>query len=190
MIEMLKRPVGAFMLSIALAGSAYVGVAHAQVAPTLGVQPVAPTGAGAQLPPPSLGPSDNSGGQSSVQAPLASSSQGCQGDISKISGRRMSAIDALNKLAKANKGKLDPITACPRFKALVRVETEFRDYLIKNKDWCDIPEQVLDTVRQSTEKDSTTSVRACALAVQFKKAQAQAAQGVVAQAPRLPSGPL
>jgi hypothetical protein len=188
MLETFNRPAWTLALSLAAAGALPMGAARAQSTPAFGppsVSTVAPA-----LPPTdfSSAPPSSSGG--SASAPLASSPQGCQQDISRISTERLSAIDALNKLAKANKGKLDPVAACPRFRTLVKIETEFRDYLVKNKDWCGVPDQIVDTVQQSTAKDAATSVKACALAVEFKKAQQAAAQGLAAQAPKLPTGPL
>jgi hypothetical protein len=173
---------------VILAAALSTSAAFAQTAPGFGMQPMSPMSA-PRLPPPDLSPGPQSS-RGDAGAPLASSTQSCQSDISRISAQRMAAIEALNKLAKANKGKLDPVAACPRFRALVRVETEFRNYLAKNKDWCGVPDQIVQTIQASTAKDAQVSSKACDLAVQFKKAQEQAAAGLAAQAPKLPAGPL
>lgn len=186
------RAAKALTFSTALLSAALVGdAALAQDAPPIGVQSGSAAVSIPQMPAPTLpegtGRSDES---SSSKAPLATSAEGCQSDVGKLQTRRMTLLQELNKIAKANKGKLDPVTACPKFRTLVAVEAEFRDYLVKNKDWCSIPDEVVETVQQSTTKDMLTSVKACQLAAQFKKAQAQAALGTVTQAQRLPAGPL
>ena len=168
------------------------GAAWAQTSPSVAAPPTGPGVALPQIPPPSLS-TKSSKKQSVPSAPLATSASDCKTQIGKLQSQRMAILAALSKIAKANKGKLDPVTACPKFRTLVSVETRFRNYLETNKDWCGIPGQVVDTVAQSTAKDAQTSVKACRLAVQFKKAQQQAAQGGLsgAAAPtRLPAGPL
>ena len=165
--------------------------AFAQIAPPTGVEPGTPGVSMPEMAPPIAPPSAPSKSPG-VSAPLATSQAGCQADIGKLQSRRMAVLQELTKIAKENKGKLNPVTACPKFRSLVAVETQFRNYLIENKAWCSIPGQVVDTVKQSTAKDMQTAGRACQLAAQFKKAQAQAAQGLggAPQAPHLPAGPL
>jgi hypothetical protein len=187
MIETFRRSTLVVAWSIGLASLACVTAARAQSAPGAGVQSMGPASPVPDLPPSAFGAPSVSGPS---DAPLASSTQSCQTDISRISSERMAAIEALNKIAKANKGKLDPIAACPRFRSLVKIEDEFRDYLIKNKDWCGVPDNIVSTVQESTAKDTAVSDKACELAVQFRKEQQQAALGLAAQAPKLPAGPL
>lgn len=178
-------------ITLALVAAFCIGSADAQQTFTPGpaVQPMGPsTVAPGQLPsilsnaPPVSTPSSS--------APLASSASSCQTDLSRIASERMSAIEALNKIAKANGGKLDPVAACPKFRALVKIETTFRDYLKQNKDWCGVPDEMADNVNSAAEKDAVISQKACALAAQFSKAQSQAAAGMASQAPKLPAGPL
>jgi hypothetical protein len=188
MMRSLRRTTAAVALSSLASFAILVGDAAAQTTP--GFQSMAPSSTAPPQMPSILSTAPPVNTPDTSDAPLAQSTSSCQSDLQKISGKRLAAIDQLNKLAKANKGRLDPVAACPKFQALVKIEKEFRDYLVKNKDWCGIPDDVEDTVSQSATKDATVSVKACALAVEFKKAQAQAAAGLSAQAPKLPAGPL
>jgi hypothetical protein len=118
----------------------------------------------------------------------------CQGDIGKLSQRRLAQIEQLNALAKASKGKLDPVAACPKFRSLVAVEREFEAYMVKNKEWCGIPEDVIANIKAGTARDAGVGKQACDLAVQVERAkkQQQAGGGIGGPPPaqKLPSGPL
>lgn len=124
--------------------------------------------------------------------------QSCQEDFQRLSTRRNASIGALNALGKSGKGKMDPIAACPVARKLVGVESEMLAYMEKNKDWCAIPDNVLDGFKQARAKTQNFASQACAFAAKVKKAQAQqkaAAEqgggfGGGAQAQKLPSGPL
>ncbi len=47
-----------------------------------------------------------------------SNAQSCQEDFQKLSQRRMRQVEALNRLGKAGKGKMDPVAACPAARKL------------------------------------------------------------------------
>jgi hypothetical protein len=187
------------ILALAL-GLSCMGQANAQ---SMGLPPAVGGGAGnpqgVQMPsvlspqPQSAPPEDNAPAAQS-SAPLAASSSSCQDDIGKLAQKRMASIEQLNKIAKANKGKLDPIAACPKFNSLISVEREFEAYMVKNKDWCNIPDDVIENVKQGAAKDAAVGKQACAIAAQVRKAQKQQAAGGGGlgqpPAPRLPAGPL
>lgn len=121
--------------------------------------------------------------------------QSCQDDFQKLSQRRMSQIQVLNSLGKAGKGKMDPMAACPASRKLAAIEAEMLGYMEKNKEWCSIPDNVLDGFKQARAKTLQFSGQACAFAAKAKKMQEtqrqQAAQGGGMMAPpKLPSGPL
>ena len=119
--------------------------------------------------------------------------QSCQEDFQKLSMKRMGAIQTLNNLGKAGKGKMDPAAACPAAKKLAGIETEMLNYMSKNKEWCNIPDNVVDGFKQARSKTQTFATQACAAAVKMKQMQEQAAQGGgpgMAPPPRLPAGPL
>ncbi len=127
-------------------------------------------------------------------AGVALAQQSCQEDFKKLSDKRLSQMAELNKLAKAAKGKMDPVAACPLARRLVGTENEMLAYMEKNKEWCAIPEQMVETFKQARAKTAGFASQACAVAAKVKKMQEQGEQaasgGGLGQAPKLPSGPL
>lgn len=118
----------------------------------------------------------------------------CQDDVQKFAEQRKTAVTALNVIAKAGKGKLDPIAACPKLKVLAAVEASFSGYLVKNKDWCSIPDDIIGNIGASLAKTQKFAAQACNVAAQVvkmkKQAATQAAAAAQQQAARLPAGPL
>ena len=86
--------------------------------------------------------------------------QSCQEDFQKLSMKRMGAIQTLNNLGKAGKGKMDPAAACPAAKKLAGIETEMLNYMSKNKEWCNIPDNVVDGFKQARSKTQTFDTQA------------------------------
>lgn len=128
----------------------------------------------------------------------ANAQQSCQDDFQKLTARRMAGIQKLNALGKAGKGKMDPMAACPAAKNLVVVEGEMLAYMNKNKDWCAIPDNVIDGFKAARAKTQGFASQACGVAAKVKKMQEmqkaqaaqQAANGGMMAPPKLPSGPL
>lgn len=118
--------------------------------------------------------------------------QSCQEDFQKLSEKRMAGIQALNNLGKAGKGKMDPMAACPAAKRLVGIETEMMNYMTKNKEWCNIPDNIVDNFKEARGKTQNFASQACAVAAKAKKMQEDqaAAGGGMMAPPKLPSGPL
>lgn len=115
----------------------------------------------------------------------------CNQDFAKLMSKRMVDITALNKISKANGGKLDPIAACPRLRSLAAAEGEVVAYMTKNKDWCNLPDDLVQKMSASRSKTASIAVKACSFAVKLKKAQQQqASQQQQEQAIKLPTGPL
>lgn len=105
----------------------------------------------------------------------------------------MKLIGEFNDMAKSHAGKLDPIESCPKLKSLAAVENTFKAYMVKNKDWCNIPDEIITNVADSQGKTAALAVRVCKVAEQVKKQQAQQAAGGglgAPAAPKLPAGPL
>lgn len=128
---------------------------------------------------------------------LARAQESCQADFQRLTERRMSQVAVLNKLGKSGKGKMDPIAACPVARNLSAVETEMLNYMVKNKDWCAIPDNVIDGFKQARAKTQNFATQACGVAVKIKKMQAMQAQQQREQAAnpsagpaKLPAGPL
>ncbi|MDB5570611.1 MAG: uncharacterized protein JWN93_1794 [Hyphomicrobiales bacterium] len=123
----------------------------------------------------------------------AAFAQSCNEDIGKFQAKRNVHIEQLNKLAKAAKGKLDPIASCPRLRSLVSVEREMLAYMEKNQAWCSIPDNVIEQVKGGGQKTGQIADQACKFAAQAKKMQQQQSQMQAAGAPpppSLPRGPL
>lgn len=124
----------------------------------------------------------------------AAHAQSCQEDFQKLTERRMAQIQALNNLGKAGKGKMDPVAACATSKKLVGIESEMAGYMTKNKEWCNIPDQVLEGFKQAAAKTKGFSGQACTAAANMKKMmdqqREQAASGGMGAPPKLPAGPL
>ncbi len=116
----------------------------------------------------------------------------CNADFAAMMSKRMAEINALNKISKANGGKLDPVAACPRLKSLAVAEGEVVGYMTKNKDWCNLPDDVVEKMTATRAKTASLAGKACTFAVKMKEAEQQQAQQQQQQqqAVKLPSGPL
>jgi hypothetical protein len=117
----------------------------------------------------------------------------CQNDFQRMSAKRMGEIQRLNAIGKAGKGKMNPMQACPAARGLSAVENEMLNYMVKNKEWCAIPDSVIDQFKAARAKSATFASQACAAAAKFKEMEAQAKNAqaaTAAQAPKLPAGPL
>ena len=118
----------------------------------------------------------------------------CNADIAGLSKSRQSFIEKLNVLAKASKGKLDPISSCAPLQGLVKAESALLKYLEGNSTWCNIPDETVAGLKAGTAKSIAFATQACNFAAQAKKAQQQQASGgggvAAPEAPKLPTGPL
>jgi hypothetical protein len=121
-----------------------------------------------------------------------SAAMDCNGDVGVLMKKRGDVMEQLNAVAKANKGKLDPVAGCVKLKALVGVDREILAYFTKNKEWCAIPDEASQSITADVEKTTTVANQACTIAAQMKKAQEQqAAGGGLGEKPqKLPNGPL
>jgi len=139
---------------------------------------------------PGLSPMAPAAPPAALAAPqTASPSSICETDMAGFQERRQTQIEALNKIVAAGKGKVDPITSCPRLRSLVSVEGEMRAWMIKQKSWCNIPDEVIEGMKAGTAKTAEIAERACEAAAQMKRQQQQPAMGA-APAMKLPAGPL
>ena len=132
-------------------------------------------------------------------AASAQNATSCQADFGKISARRQVEIDAINTMTKKLKGKMDPTAACPHLRNLAVIEGEMITFMTNNKNWCNVPDEAINNATEGRKKTTSIAGKACAVAAQIKKQQAQQAEGGGQQngnafnAPekaRLPSGPL
>lgn len=125
---------------------------------------------------------------------IAQQGMSCADGVKGLTEKRLAAVASLNALAKSGKGKLDPIAACPKLKTLVVLESQLNDYLVKNKDWCQIPDDVINNLAASRAKTQKFAGQACNVAAQIVKAKkdaaSQAAAAAQQEAARMPAGPL
>ncbi len=125
--------------------------------------------------------------------------QDCGADLQKLAARREAALKSINDLVAAAHGKkLDPEAFCEHSRPLNAAEDAMLAYMVKNKDWCQIPDEAVSQLKESHAKSVAFGGKACTVAVQIKKMKAQAAQAAQQQqqaggAPAvqpLPAGPL
>lgn len=110
----------------------------------------------------------------------------CNADIGKLMKKRQDIIDKLNKLvAAAPKHQLDPTTSCGPLRELAAAERDLVSYLTKNKEWCQVPENAVTNIENSSKRTTTIAGNACKVAEQIKKNQDALGTG-----PVLPHGPL
>ena len=125
--------------------------------------------------------------------------QSCGDDLKKLAEKREAALAAVNSIAAASKAKgqqMDPAVFCAKSAPLNQAENALLAYMIKNKDWCEIPDQVVEQLKAVHVKSSGFAAKACSVAAQIKKMKEQQAAGGGAggpsgpQAQPLPAGPL
>lgn len=124
----------------------------------------------------------------SLAASGAAFAQSCNDDIGGFQQKRNVQLEALNKMTKANEGKLDPVASCPRLRNLAAVERDMLAYMQKNQGWCSIPEQIIEQVKAGAARTAEVAGQACKIAAQAR--QQQSAGPLAAPAPALPRGPL
>ena len=155
-----------------------------------GLSPVPPDAATPMTAPPAAGAP-----AMSMPETGPSASSGCEADMGRLQQKRNGAIQSINAMVKGGKKKLDPATACPKFRNLAAVETEMKNWMVKNKDWCSIPDEVIESMKQGFARTPQIAAQACNAAAQMRKMQQQGARqaqggGGPAPAAKLPSGPL
>lgn len=117
--------------------------------------------------------------------------QSCNEDMQKLGARRNAEMATINDLIKAAKGKaLDPTVFCAKSGGLNAAESAMLAYLEKNKDWCQIPDEMVDQLKATHIKNVAFSAKACEFAAKIKKMKEQQAEGGAPQAQPLPTGPL
>ncbi len=115
----------------------------------------------------------------------------CGQDMQKLAQARNVELQRINDYAKSFKGKpMDPAGFCAKSAGLVHAEDALIAYMAKNKDWCSFPDDAINNLKASHEKNAGFSAKACNVAAQIKKMKEQAAQGAGPQMQPLPAGPL
>jgi hypothetical protein len=119
--------------------------------------------------------------------------QNCSEDVQKLVQRRVAEMQTINKIAQSAKAahkQIDPVVFCAKSGGLLSADKAMGDYLEKNKDWCQIPDEFVANFKATAAQDAGTSGKACKVAAQFKKMKEQADSGGGPQAQPLPAGPL
>jgi hypothetical protein len=115
----------------------------------------------------------------------------CGQDMQKLAAARNAELEKVNTFAKAAHGKpLDPEQFCVKSAGLLKAESAIIAYMEKNKDWCSFPDDAINNLKTSHEKNAGFNAKACAVAAKIKKMKEEAAQGGGPQAQPLPTGPL
>ncbi len=117
--------------------------------------------------------------------------QSCSEDLAAFGKNRNTEIEALNAISAAHDKKLDPVAACPHLRKMKEIEAKMADYMAKNKDWCNIPDDFLAKFKDSAARTATVAQQACALAAKAKQMQENGGGlGNLPPPPKLPAGPL
>ena len=120
----------------------------------------------------------------------ATAEQACGDDLQKLSQKREAELNRVNGFVRAAKGKpMDPALFCRQSAGLNTSESALIAYMEKNKDWCGIPDEVVNALKANHVKSVAFSAKACSVAAQIKKQQ-EAGGGAGPQVQPLPTGPL
>ena len=102
------------------------------------------------------------------------SAQVCQ-EGAKYIQERQTIIQQLNKSGGKDR-KLDPRMACGAFGKLLANGEQSLKWLDANKDWCQIPEQVVENLKQEHTKVKEIRGQACQAAAKLTQMEKQARQ--------------
>lgn len=116
-----------------------------------------------------------------ASAPTFAQSSVCQ-DGQKILLERQSIIKQINGLTGGGKKKqVDPRSACKVFGKLVTNGNSGLKWMTTNKDWCQVPDQVVENFQKDHKRAETFKSQACGAAAKMaemeKRAKQQAQQG-------------
>jgi hypothetical protein len=107
----------------------------------------------------------------------AFAAQDCASDLQSLAARREAALKSINELvASAHGKKLDPDAFCARSRPLNGAEEAMLAYMQKNKDWCQIPDEAINQLKETHIKSVAFGGKACTVAAQIKTMKAKAAQ--------------
>jgi hypothetical protein len=136
-----------------------------------------------------------SGGSALAQA--AAPASNCQTDFEKVMAPRQALIARINGFR--NK-RPTPVQACSTLGQLVSADGRLKKWLNENKDWCQIPDSLIEQLDTSSGQAATSRNQACAAAKNYasqvaraRAAQARSQQGgaaPVGSGVRLPQGAL
>jgi hypothetical protein len=125
-------------------------------------------------------------------APAFAMPESCQKDLNTYAEARVKAINRIN----AFKNKRPTASqACSAFGALVDSETRMIKWMDANKEWCQLPDTLIDDLRKSSVQGNKVRGQACAAVkkeaqMRAKGQRQQSGGGAPRPAVRLPQGAL
>ena len=94
-------------------------------------------------------------------APAFAQASGCQ-EGQKILQERQGLIQQVNKLTNGGKNKqIDPRAACTIFTKLVANGTTGEKWMTANKDWCQVPDQLIQSFAEDHKRSQQFKGQAC-----------------------------
>ncbi len=109
-------------------------------------------------------------------APALAQASGCEAG-QKILAERQSLIQQINKLTEGGKKKkLDPRAACSVFTKLVTNGNAGEKWMTDNKDWCQIPDQVVEGFAKDHKASQNIKGQACQAAAKMAEMEKRAKQ--------------
>ncbi len=111
-----------------------------------------------------------------ISAPASAQSSACQ-EGQKILQERQGLIQQINKLTEGGKKKkLDPRAACSVFTKLVTNGNAGEKWMTDNKDWCQIPDQVVEGFAKDHKASQNIKGQACQAAAKMAEMEKRAKQ--------------
>jgi hypothetical protein len=111
-----------------------------------------------------------------ISAPAFAQSSACQ-EGQKILQERQGLIQQINKLTEGGKKKkLDPRAACSVFTKLVTNGNAGEKWMTDNKDWCQIPDQVVEGFAKDHKASQNIKGQACQAAAKMAEMEKRAKQ--------------
>ena len=111
-------------------------------------------------------------GSGLLALPVAAQASQCT-DIQKILLERKSVVERIQGLGKK---KIDPATACNLFTKLVANGQSAVKFVDANKDWCQIPDNFAEGIKQDHERSTKIKAQACTVAAKQAQMMRQARQ--------------
>ncbi|WP_201837214.1 hypothetical protein [Microvirga zambiensis] len=109
-------------------------------------------------------------------APAFAQASGCQ-EGQKILQERQSLIQQINKLTDGGKNKqIDPRAACTVFSKLVTNGSAGEKWMTDNKDWCQVPDQLIQSFAADHKRSQQFKGQACGAAAKMAEMEKRAKQ--------------
>jgi hypothetical protein len=118
-----------------------------------------------------------------MAVPAFAQASGCQ-DGQKIIAERRSLGEQLNKLSGGKKKQIDPRAACGIFTKLAANGDAGLKWMNANKDWCQIPDQVVQNFTNEHNQVEKVKGQACSAAAKVAEMEKRAKQAQQQQGQR------